>query len=99
MGSRRQDVDLELVLRHPRCAREWIDTYKWDALGRPNYLVWGLDRKIFLDSMDDDEAVMAAFIILKDWEIPSAREEVQLLPNFVLPLDCREWPYLSSFVH
>lgn len=75
MGNRRQDVDLELVLTNPKCAREWIRTYRWDATGRPKYVVWGLDRKIWLDKMDDDEAVMAAFIILREREIPHAVRE------------------------
>jgi hypothetical protein len=48
--------------------------------------------------MDDDEAVMAAFIILKDYEIPRAKLELQLIPNFVVSHDLKPWPYHSSFV-
>lgn len=83
MGHRREDVDLELVLRNPRCARAWIDGFRWDDIGRPQYLVWGIDRKIYLDNMDDDEAVMAAFILLLNQEIPRVVTELQLYRGFI----------------
>lgn len=71
MGSRRQDVDLEIVLRDPKCAREWIRTYNWGCK-RPEYIVFGADQKIHFATMTDDEAVFAANLILRDVEIKRA---------------------------
>lgn len=68
MGCRRQDVDLEIVLKDPKCAREWIRTYNWECQ-TPEYIVFGADQKIYFQKMTDTEAVFAAALILRDIEI------------------------------
>ncbi len=68
MGCRRQDVDLELILQDPKCAREWIRTYNWDC-DPPKYIIFGLDQKITFENMTDAEAVFAATMILRDVEM------------------------------
>lgn len=70
MAARREDVDLVIVLNNPRCAREWIAHFDWGPLDAPKYIVFGIDDKIYLDNMTDEEAVVAAHIILHDVEIP-----------------------------
>lgn len=70
MGSRREDVDLELVLEDPKCAREYIRNFDWGLPDPPKYIVTGLDEKIWFDNMSDRDAVCAAKIILREWEIP-----------------------------
>ncbi len=68
MASHQDDVDLDRVLRDPQCAREWISFYDWGPGERPKYIVYGLDGKIYLDSMTDDEAVCAALILLAEYK-------------------------------
>lgn len=87
MATRREDVDLELVLRHPRCAREWVQKYKWDVSPPPRYVVFGIDEKIFFENMTDDQAVRAAFIILRDVEIPQLNREIEYLKGFGIYVD------------
>lgn len=87
MPSRREDVDLELVLRHPGCARKWILEYKWDADPAPKYVVFGIDEKIFFEHMTDEEAVRAAFIILRDVEIPHLKREIEYLKGYGVYVD------------
>lgn len=76
---RREDVDLELVLRDPRCAREWIKAFNWEFIETPKYIVFGLDERIYFDKMTDEEAVFAAKLILRDVEIPRVIRELNLL--------------------
>jgi hypothetical protein len=78
MASRRDEVDLELVVQYPKAAREFIKGVDWGLLPRPSYICFGIDGKIWLDKMDDCEAVLAANLILKDIIIPTAQREFWL---------------------
>lgn len=83
MGSKREDVDLELVLRDPVCARQWIEDYLKRQTLAPKFIVveegCEIVRTIYFDKMTDDEAVEAAFHILQDSEIRQAVYELNLL--------------------
>lgn len=80
MGSKREDVDLELVLKNPKSARHWIDEFNSRltqpltclAIDRGNEL----ERIIQFSTMTDEEAVEVAWHILHDFEI--RREEAAL---------------------
>lgn len=74
MGSRRQDVDLELVLKDPKCAREWIRTFNWECQP-PEYICFGADQKIYFSEMTDEQAVFAAKMILQDIELKRVDKE------------------------
>lgn len=72
MGSSREDVDLWLVLTNPKDARTFIDDYN-RAL--PPYLRFErieleTQRVIWLKTMSDEDAVVAAAHILREYEIP-----------------------------
>jgi hypothetical protein len=79
MASRREDVDLDIVLNDPKCARNWIEKFDWGQLAAPKYVVFGIDDKIHLESMTDAEAVIAAHIILNDVERPMNFRTKELL--------------------
>jgi hypothetical protein len=79
VGSKREDVDLELLLKDPKIARRWVLDYKWDLPDPPKYIVWGVDQKIYLNEMTDEESVLAANLILRDIEIPRVKCELQYL--------------------
>jgi len=66
MAGRREDVDLDLVLLDPAQARHYIAHFNWDLPGPPKYVVYGLEDKIYLENMTDEEAVLAALVILND---------------------------------
>lgn len=72
MGSRREDVDLWLVLTDPKDAREFIDDYN-KALP-PHLQIQRVEletnRTIYLRTMSDEDAVVAATHILREFEIP-----------------------------
>lgn len=75
MADRRDEVDLDLVIQYPEAAREFIKCVDWSPLPRPQYICFGVDGKIYLDHMDDVEAVLAANLILKDIVKPAAQRE------------------------
>lgn len=83
MGSKREDVDLEIVLKDPACARKWVKTYNWNEPDPPNHIVIdrGLEweRTVYFESMTDDEAVEVAWLILHDFEIVRSIQELNLL--------------------
>lgn len=79
MASRREDVDLEIVLQDPKCARLYVESFVWDCAPAPEYIVYGIDQKIWFKNMTDDEAVTAALTILRDIEIPRVWRESKLL--------------------
>lgn len=76
MGASRKDVDLELVLKNPNSARKWISGFDWEMPNPPEYIVFGVEEKIYFRDMDDKQAVQAAYIILHDIEIPRAIREL-----------------------
>jgi hypothetical protein len=69
MASHQDDVDLDKVLKDPQCARDWLKYYDWGPDGPPIYIVYGIEGKIYLENMTDDEAVTAAYIILSEEKI------------------------------
>lgn len=82
MAGRKEDVDLELVLQVPDCARQWVSAFDWDGFAcPPQYMVYGVDGKVYLDQITDkervtdDQAVMAALLILRGYEIPAVMKE------------------------
>jgi len=75
----RADVDMDLVLNDPICAREYIEEFDWSPLDPPKFVVWGADEKIYFASMSDKEAVIAAHIILRDVEKPREYRKKKLL--------------------
>lgn len=78
MGSRREDVDLDLVLNDPVCARKFIADFEWACSPPPQYVVYGIDQKIWFDRMTDEEAVAAAHMILNDVEKQMAWKTSQM---------------------
>lgn len=80
MGSSRQDVDLELVLKDPKCARQWIEDFNRRLTEPLKYIVLErgceLERTIRFDKMSDEEAVEVAWHLLQDFEV--RREVVRL---------------------
>ncbi len=79
MAARREDVDLELVLNDPKCARKYIHEFDWYPLEAPKYIVFGIEDKIYFEKMTDEEAVIAAHIILRDIDIPMVFRTKELL--------------------
>lgn len=82
MGSKREDVDLEIVLKNPKCARQWIEDLN-KRLTQPLKFITldrGLqvERTIYLDKMTDDEAVEAAWQLVQDFEIRHAVYEANV---------------------
>lgn len=82
MGSKREDVDLEIVLKDPKCARQWIEDFN-RRLNQPlKYITLNrgleLERTIYFDKMTDQEAVEAAWHLVQDFEIRHAMYESQL---------------------
>lgn len=87
MGAGHEDVDLRLLLRDPKIAREWIKDYNRQRerarLSPLKYIV--LDyyletrRTVYLDQMTDREAVDAALHMLLNWEIPQIVETLDML--------------------
>lgn len=78
MSYSRDQVDLDLVLDDPNCARAWVEAYDWGTTEPPKYVVWGVDQKIHLSEMTNEEAVLAAHIILHDVEKKRAMREKSL---------------------
>lgn len=80
MGSRREDVDLEMVLKNPKSARTWIDDFNRRLTEPLKYIVLErgneLERTIVFETMTDAEAVEVAWHILQDFEV--RREEANL---------------------
>lgn len=72
MASRREDVDLWLVLTDPQCARQFIRDFDWNCPPewRPDKVVMGEDRVIFFNDMTDEDAVVAAMALLRDVQVP-----------------------------
>jgi hypothetical protein len=70
MSCSREEVDLEIALKNPERARKYVLEFDWGLPDPPKYVVWGLEEKIYFDNMNDEEAVVAAFIILRDVDIP-----------------------------
>lgn len=76
MASRREDVDLEIVLKNPKAARQWIK----DFLRRQTHpfefisLNRGLDveRTIYFSTMTDDEAIEVAWHLVENFDIRQA---------------------------
>lgn len=66
MAGRKEDIDLDLVLQDPNCARLYIAHFDWGLPDPPKYVVYGIEDKIWFENMSDDEAVRAALIILND---------------------------------
>lgn len=83
MGSRREDVDLELVLRDPICARRWIEDFNRRQTEPLKFAVLEngleIEKVIHFETMTDDEAVEVALQILQDCEIRQAIHELNLL--------------------
>lgn len=77
MASRREDVDLNIVLDDPQCARDYLEHFEW-GYGPPDYVVHGIDEKIYLANMSDSEAVLAAHIVLHEWHMKRAMLEKNL---------------------
>lgn len=78
MGSRRQDVDLFLLLTDPLEARKWIANYDFSLppyLRPDHFYVEETGRIVFFETMEDDEAVIAAQAILRQREVPMAMME------------------------
>lgn len=71
--------DLFIALTDPKNARAYIANFDWGDLDAPKYVVWGVEEKIWFEKMTDDEAVIAALIILRDVEIPQAHRVSQML--------------------
>lgn len=72
MASRREDIDLWLVLTDPVCARKFIDEFDWSCPPewRPDKVVLDNERAIYFEKMTDDEAVVAATALLRDVQVP-----------------------------
>jgi hypothetical protein len=72
MGARREDVDLWLVITDPVCARKFIEDY--NAMLPPAIRIERVEletgRTIWLKTMTDDDAPVAAAQILREFEIP-----------------------------
>lgn len=78
MGARREDVDLEIVLKDPKCAREWIRNYDWGH-ETPTYINVHFDglniEKILLESMTDQQVILVAKTILYEIEIERVKNQ------------------------
>lgn len=80
MGARREDVDLALVLRDPKCARTWIKNFDWFPDPPVEYIPVDLDQRIYLDNpekLTDEDAVTAADFILRNIVFPRELEVVE----------------------
>lgn len=77
MGSRREDVDLWLILADPEEARRYISKYDWNLPPdmRPDKVVLDSGRVIYFKTMTDQDAVVAAMAVLRDCEIPMIMRE------------------------
>lgn len=80
MPSRREDVDLWLVLTDPVCARKFIADFDWSypPEWRPDKVVLDTQRVIYFDNMTDEEAVIAATALLRDIQCPLEMRERQI---------------------
>ncbi len=80
MASRREDVDLWLVLTNPACARKFIADYQWACPPEwlPDKVVLDNERVIYFKTMSDEDAVVAAMEILRSVEIPLVMRTKQL---------------------
>lgn len=78
----RQDVDLHLVLKDPKCARAYIEGFDWSPTPPPKFIFIDLDIRIDLTNgakyLSDREAVDAALCILRDVDIPRSVRERNL---------------------
>lgn len=69
MPAQKKEIDLDLALDNPHRARQYIKDFDWTPwVGPPEYLVHEVDQKIYLNDMNDEQAVLAAQIILNDFE-------------------------------
>ncbi len=80
MGSRREDVELWLVLADPICARKFIADFDWSCPPewRPSKVVLDTGREIYFAEMTDEDAVIAAMALLRDVQIPMEMKEKNL---------------------
>lgn len=89
MGSRKEDVDLLLVLRDPKCAREWVRTFDWGLTDPPKFMTIDRgvesERVIHFNNMTDEDAVLAAYHLLNDFEIPRIVNFLAKLRGMDLP--------------
>lgn len=88
MGASRQDVDLRIVLKDPTCARNWVAGCRRDYPELDTFITidyQGRDLVIHFDKMTDEEAVIAAFCLLEDFEIPRLMFELDKLRGMELP--------------
>jgi hypothetical protein len=71
MAARREDVDLWLVLGNPGSARKYVEGFDWKAHFEevPRALTTAQGRRIQIDSMTDEEAVVLAMELLRDYEM------------------------------
>lgn len=78
MGSKRDDVDLILVLTDPVAARKYIAGYDFNLPPdlRPDHIyIKDTGRVIRFENISDYDAVVAALAILREREIPMAMQE------------------------
>lgn len=77
MASRKEDVDLWLVLMDPSCARKFIEGFNWNCPPewRPSKVVLDTGREILFEGMSDEDAVVAATAILRDVQVPQEMRE------------------------
>jgi hypothetical protein len=78
-GRSREDIDLELALRKPARAREYIRQFDWGVPDPPDHWPVGVDGRIWFSSMTDKEAVIAALQILIEIERPGAHRISKML--------------------
>ncbi len=83
MSSRREDVNLEFVLKDPKCAREWVNAYDWGTPEKPTFLIldpgteW--EHTIHFEKMTDEESVLAAQHIFRHYELLRVQAEMNLV--------------------
>jgi len=80
MAARREDVDLWLVLARPEAARHYIKNFDWGVPldDIPDLYTTDTGRKIDLSRMNDEEAVVVAMDLLRNYQMQDEIADLHL---------------------
>ena len=78
--ANRDRVELWLLLTDPKEARKYIGDFDWNLPPklRPDQIMLDSGKVIKFKNMTDDEAVVAASMLLRDVEVPMIMRSKQL---------------------
>ncbi len=75
MAASREQVDLWLVLTDPVCARVYIANFDWCQPEIPDRIEVDTGRMIDLVNLTDEDAVVVAAFLLRNYQVPREMEE------------------------